>query len=122
MVASTPDGSLAVTVLLKCGWAIAAVAVSSVSVTVAVMALVIACPPVPPAESIAATQPRWWPQAGEPWVRAPIRRVYITRTEEATDGAASGEARPPAVEGAGRPGRGRDARGGRGIACMLGEA
>src|ERR1700704_4579478 len=47
MVASTPDGSLAVTVLLKCGWAIAAAAVSSVSVTVAVMGLFIALPPVP---------------------------------------------------------------------------
>src|SRR5207237_134107 len=43
-----PDGSLAVTVLLKCGWAIAAAAVSSVKVTVAVMALVMAYPPVPP--------------------------------------------------------------------------
>src|ERR1700694_2153103 len=53
MVASTPDGSLAVTVLLKCGWAIAAAAVSSVSVTDAVMAFVIALPPVPRSESIA---------------------------------------------------------------------
>src|SRR6266545_5550630 len=77
MVASTPDGSLAVTVLLKCGWAIAAAAVSSVSVTVAVMALVIAWPPVPPAESIAATQPRWWPQAGQ----ALLAAKYIYRID-----------------------------------------
>src|SRR4249919_2706426 len=39
MVASTPDGSFAMTVLLKCGWAIAAAAASSVSATDAVKAL-----------------------------------------------------------------------------------
>src|ERR1700704_2876123 len=39
MVASTPDGSFAVTVLLKCGWAIATAAVSSVALTDAVRTL-----------------------------------------------------------------------------------
>src|SRR6476620_302001 len=77
MVASTPDGSFAVTVLLKCGWAIATAAVSSVSVTDAVRALFMTLLLSPKWESIfnlrggTPASPRG---AGAPRLKPPVER------------------------------------------------